>query len=135
MMRRWMRLGPFCTACAAIALVSAQAASDIKLELTAKDLAYTQGPAWSAEGNYLIFSDIPSDRLFKWVPGHDAEVFRTDAHGPAGNAFDSHGRLYTCETRARRVTRTAKNGQMETVAAEWEGKKLNAPSGIVIGRN
>ena len=53
----------------------------------------------------------PRDRLMKWVPGSEIEVFRTDAHGPAGNAFDAQGRLYTCETRTRRVTRTDKNGQ------------------------
>jgi gluconolactonase len=135
MMRRVARLCLAASACAALALVSAQDFSGLKVELTAKDCLYTQGPAWSAEGNYLIFSDIPGDRLLKWVPGHDAEVYRTDAHGPSGNAFDSRGRLYTCETRARRVTRMAKNGQMETVAAEWEGKKLNAPSGIVISKS
>lgn len=113
----------------------AQDFSNVKLELTAKDYLYLQGPAWSAEGNYLIFSDIPSDRLLKWAPGHEPEVFRADAHGPSGNAFDSRGRLYTCETRSRRVTRTAKNGQIETIAAEWEGKRLNAPSGIAIGKS
>jgi gluconolactonase len=134
-MRRALRLGPCLLAAAALALVSAQDFSGVKLELTAKDYMYTQGPAWSAAGNYLIFSDIPSDRLIKWVPGHDPEVFRKDAHGPSGNAFDSHDRLYTCETRSRRVTRTAKNGQIDTIAAEWQGKKLNAPSGIVIGRS
>lgn len=115
--------------------LAAQDFSGIKLELTAKDYVFTQGPAWSSAGNYLIFSDIPSDRLLKWVPGRPAEVFRTDAHGPSGNAFDSRDRLYTCETRARRVTRTAKSGQIEVIAAEWEGKKLNAPSGIVIGKS
>lgn len=134
-MRRGARLTLGAPACLTLALLSAQDFSNVKLELTAKGYQYTQGPAWSAAGNYLIFSDIPGDRLLKWIPGHDAEVYRTDAHGPSGNAFDSHGRLYTCETRARRVTRTEKNGQIETVAAEWESKKLNAPSGIAIGKS
>jgi gluconolactonase len=135
MMGRAARLSVGIPACLTLALVSAQDFSAIKLELTAKDYVYTQGPAWSTAGNYLVFSDIPSDRLLKWVPGHPAEVMREDAHGPSGNAFDSHDRLYTCETRARRVTRTLKNGQIEVVAAEWEGKKLNAPSGIAISKS
>jgi gluconolactonase len=135
MMLRIARPGPFAVALLPLALLSAQDFSNLKLELTAKDCMYTQGPAWSAAGGYLIFSDIPSDRLLKWTPGREAEVFRADAHGPSGNAFDSHDRLYTCETRARRVTRTAKNGQIETVASEWEGKKLNAPSGIAISKS
>ena len=69
------------------------------------------------------------------MPGGESEVYREDAHGPSGNAFDSQGRLYTCETRARRVTRTDKNGRIEVLAERLEGKRLNAPNDIVVGRN
>ncbi len=113
----------------------AQGLVDLKFERLAQGYRFTAGPAWSKELGYLIFSDTPSDRLLKWVPGNAIEVFRTDAHGPAGNAFDAQGRLYTCETRTRRVTRTDKNGKIEVVADAWEGKKLNAPSQIVASRN
>src|ERR1700677_956977 len=109
--------------------------SEIKLELTAKDYTFTEGPAWSAAGDYLIFSDLPTDRLIKWAPGHAPEVFREDAHAPSGNAFDAQGRLYTCETRARRVTRTDKTGKLEVLAAQWEGKRFNAPNGIVVSKS
>src|SRR5262249_8462314 len=92
------------------------------------------GPAWSRDG-YLIFSDTPTDRLMKWVPGHQVEVFRNDAHGPSGNAFDAQGRLYTCETRTRRVTRTDKQGAVDVLAERGEGKPLNAPNDLVVSRN
>jgi len=95
---------------------------------------FTEGPAWSKDG-YLIFSDTPADRLLKWIPGHAIEVFREKANGPSGNAFDAEGRLYTCETRARRVTRTAKNGTVEVIADKFEGKRLNAPNDIVVSRS
>ena len=94
---------------------------------------FTEGAAWSKDG-YLIFSDTPNDRLLKWVPGHMAEVFRENANGPSGNAFDAQGRLYTCETRPRRVIRTDRNGHVEVLADRWEGKRLNAPSGIVVSK-
>jgi gluconolactonase len=113
----------------------AQDFSAVKLELTAKDYTFTEGPAWSVAGGYLIFSDIPSDRLIKWIPGHAPEVFREDAHGPSGNAFDAQGRLYTCETRMRRVTRTDKTGKLEVLAAQWEGKRFNSPNGIVVSKS
>ena len=113
----------------------AQGFVDLKFERLAQGYRFTAGPAWSKELGYLIFSDTPSDRLLKWVPGNPIEVYRTDAHGPAGNAFDAQGRLYTCETRTRRVTRTDKNGKIEVVADAWEGKKLNAPSQIAVARN
>jgi gluconolactonase len=99
----------------------------LKFERLAQGYRFAEGTAWSKEGGYLVFSDTPSDRLLKWVPGTEVAVYRTDAHGPAGNAFDAQGRLYTCETRTRRVTRTDKNGKIEVLAESWEGK-LNAPS-------
>lgn len=69
------------------------------------------------------------------MPGHNPEPLRTDATGPRGNAFDADGRLYTCEARGRRVTRLEKNGKIEIVAGEWEGKRLNAPSHIAVTKN
>jgi len=106
----------------------------IKLEQLAKGYTFTEGPAWSKDG-YLIFSDTPTDRLLKWEPGQDPEVYRENAHGPAGNAFDSQGRLYTCETRTRRVVRTGKKGETEVLAESFENKRLNAPNDIVVGRS
>jgi gluconolactonase len=122
---------------AAIGLCSlvlfAQDFSEITFEDLAKGLGYAEGPAWSREG-FLIFSDTPGDRLWKWTPGRSVEVFRENANGPSGNAFDAEGRLYTCETRARRVTRTDKKGAVEVIAERWEGKRLNAPNDIVVNR-
>src|SRR5579871_4272979 len=100
----------------------------------AQGFRFTEGAAWSKDG-YLIFSDTPSSRLLKWSPGHMAEIFRENAGAPAGNAFDTQGRLYTCETRARRVTRTERGGKVEVLAERFEGKRLNAPTGITVGKS
>lgn len=116
-------------------LLAAQDFKLAKVDLVARGYTFTEGAAWDAREGYLIFSDTPSDRLLKWVPGHDVEEYRTDAHGPCGNAFDAQGRLYTCETRARRLTRTDKTGKIEVLAAEFEGRKLNAPAHVVVSRN
>ena len=118
----------------AAVLLYAQDFSDIKIEHLARGLVYTEGPAWSHDG-YLIFSDTPADRLYKWVPGQEIAIYREKAGGPSGNAFDAEGRLYTCETRARRVTRTDKKGAVEVLADKWEGKRLNAPNDIVVAKN
>jgi gluconolactonase len=112
---------------------TAQDFSLIKVDAVADKLGFTEGPAWSKDG-YLIFSDTPSDRLFKWVPGHAVEVFREKANGPSGNAFDTEGRLYTCETRTRRVTRADKSGAIEVVADKFEGKRFNAPNDVVVSK-
>ena len=111
----------------------AQEGNQYVSERIAVGYRFTEGPAWSKDG-FLVFSDIPNDQLLKWVPGRKAEILREHANGPAGNAFDAQGRLYTCESRSRRVVRTEKNGAVEVLADRWEGKRLNAPAGIVVGK-
>ena len=112
----------------------AQDFSVVTISKIAAGLRFAEGAAWSKDG-FLIFSDTPHDQLWKWAPGHMPEVFREKANGPAGNAFDAQGRLYTCETRARRVTRTDRSGNIEVLADRWEGKRLNAPAGIAVSKN
>src|SRR5947209_19389661 len=94
-------------------LLAAQQFPEIKFEHLAKGYRFTEGPAWNARDQYFIFSDTPSDRLLKWTPGAEIEVFRTDAHGPTGNAFDAQRRLYTCETLRRTPNRTDRTGKTE----------------------
>jgi gluconolactonase len=93
-----------------------------------------EGPVWSRQG-YLIFSDYSKDRLYKLVPGKAPEVYREDSHGANGSAMDRKGRLYSCEYKARRVTRTDPNGKIEVFVDSFEGKRFNAPNDIVVRRD
>jgi gluconolactonase len=111
--------------------IAAQNFDEIKVEKAADKLLFAEGPAWSRDG-YLIFCDVPSDRLMKFVPGEGAQVYREDSHGADGNAIDAQGRLYTAEARGRRVTRTDKKGKIDVLADKFEGKRLNAPNDIVV---
>ena len=119
---------------AACAALCAQDFSDLTVDKVEGGFRFTEGPAWSKEG-FLIFSDVPHDRILKWVPGQKSVVFREHSNGANGNAFDAQGRLYTCESRTRRVVRLDKDGEIEVLAEKWEGKRLNAPNDIVVSRN
>src|SRR5579884_3533773 len=116
------------------ATAAAQDFSNLRVELVAKDLHYAEGPVWSLEG-FLLFSDTPADQIKRWVPGKGVMDFSSRPGGASGNAFDEQGRLYTCEFRERRVTRLAKNGKLDVLAARYEGKRLNAPNDIVVRRD
>jgi gluconolactonase len=116
------------------ALACAQDFSKLTLEIIGKGFTYTEGPAWSKDG-FLIFSDTAADQVWKWTPGSEAAVLRQPANGPSGNAFDSQGRLYTCETHARRVVRANKDGRIEVLAEKWEGKRLNAPDDLAVSKS
>jgi gluconolactonase len=112
----------------------AQDFSKLNVEKAAGGFRFTEGPVWSQEGD-LLFSDVPNSKIHRFVPGKGAEVFREQSDGANGNAFDSRGRLYTCESQTRRVTRTDKKGNIEVLAEKWEGKRLNAPNDIVVRKD
>ena len=94
---------------------------------------WAEGPAWFAAGRYLIFSDIPNNRLMRWdeTDGSVSE-FRSPSNCANGNTVDQEGRLITCEHRSRRVTRTEHDGSITIIADKFEGKKLNSPNDVVI---
>ena len=125
--------------CAAVLLLSvlglsAQDFSSLTVEPVANGFPGGEGPVWSRQG-FLIFSDYSRDRLYKLVPGGTPEVYREDSHGANGNAMDRQGRLYSCEYKSRRVTRTGRTGKIEILADKFEGKRFNAPNDIVVRRD
>jgi gluconolactonase len=114
--------------------LAAQDFSQVQVETVSNGFRFTEGPAWSRDG-YLLFSDLPAGKIIKKAPDREREVYRESANGAAGNAFDAQGRLYTCETHTRRVTRTDKKGRVEVLADKWDGKRLNAPNGVVVSKS
>jgi gluconolactonase len=94
---------------------------------------WAEGPAWSAVGRYLLWSDIPNDRQLRRVDddGH-VSVFRSPAGNSNGNTFDFEGRQIACEHGNRRVVRYEHNGGITVLAREWGGKPLNAPNDVVV---
>jgi len=94
---------------------------------------WLEGPAWFAAGRYLVFSDIPNDRIMRYDDTSGAvSVFRAPAYNANGNTVDTEGRLVTCEHRARRVTRTGHDGSITVIADRFEGKRLNSPNDVVV---
>jgi gluconolactonase len=110
---------------------AAQDFANIRLEKVATDYAFAEGPAWSPMG-FLIFSDIPNNKLLQFMPGMPASVYKENSNGANGNRFDAQGRLYTCESHSRRVTRTDRKGKVEVLAERWQGKRLNAPNDLAV---
>ena len=104
------------------------------VEQVATGMRWAEGPAYFPEGGYLLFSDIPNNRIMKFdEKTGQTSVFRADANYANGNARDRQGRLVTCEhSVTRRVTRTEKDGKITVLADKFEGKRLNAPNDIVV---
>jgi gluconolactonase len=122
------------TAILAFTLLAGQNVSTFQVEPVADGFPGGEGPVWSREG-FLIFSDYSRDRLYRYTPGKAPEVYREDAHGTNGNTMDAQGRLYSCEYKSRRVTRTDRQGKIEVLVDTFEGKRFNAPNDIVVRRD
>lgn len=116
------------------AALGAQDFANLKIEQIATGFLGGEGSVWSRQG-FLLFSDYETNRIYKYVPGKSPEVYREESNGANGNTMDRQGRLYTCEYRSRRVTRTDRNGRVEVLADRFEGKRFNAPNDIVVRRD
>ena len=92
----------------------------------------SEGPAWFADGEHVIWSDIPNNRMMRWIEGAGVHVWRAPANNSNGNTRDREGRLVTCEHGARRVTRTEADGSITVLADRWKGKRLNSPNDVVV---
>jgi gluconolactonase len=93
---------------------------------------WTEGPAYFAAGRYLVFSDIPNDRVLRFDETTGAVgVFRAPAGYANGHTVDRHGRLISCEHGNRRVTRTEHDGSITVLADCYDGKRFNSPNDVV----
>ena len=91
--------------------------------------ALGRGPAWSAEGRYLVWSDIPNNRQMRWIEETGGvSVFRQPSNNSNSNTFDFQGRQITCEHLGRWVVRYEHDGTVTILADSYQGKRLNSPN-------
>jgi gluconolactonase len=103
------------------------------IERIATGCRWAEGPVYFRDGNYLLWSDIPNNRMLRWLEedGH-VSVFRAPSNYANGNTRDREGRLVTCEHDSRRVTRTELDGGVTVLMDRHEGRRLNAPNDVVV---
>lgn len=94
---------------------------------------WAEGPAWNGVGNYLLWSDIPNDRQFRYLnEDNHVSVFRKPVGCSNGNTFDYQGRQISCEHSTRKVVRYEYDGSITTLAEKFNGKPFNAPNDAVV---
>jgi len=122
---------------------------DAKLQKLAGGFAWTEGPVWVKKGGFLLFSDIPNNRIMKWQPKKGISEFlkpagylgdRTDFAEPGSNGLliDPDGRLVLMEHGNHCVGRLKlgqKLADQEVLADKFMGKQLNSPNDGVFARN
>ena len=110
----------------------------LTLTTAALDLLWTggrwlEGPAYFAAGRYLVFSDIPNNRILRWdETDGSVSVFRQPCHNTNGHTVDREGRLVSCEHQARCVSRTEHDGSRTVLVERIAGKRFNSPNDVVV---
>jgi gluconolactonase len=120
---------------------------DAKLEKVVGGFTWVEGPVWNRRDNHLLFSEIPSNSVYKWQEGAGAKLslnpsgysgkapFTGPEPGSNGLAFDSDGRLVLCQHGDRRIARLEADGSKTVLADRFEGKRLNSPNDLVFKSN
>ena len=104
-----------------------------RLEKLAEGCRWAEGPAYFPASRYLIWSDVPNDRMMRFDETSGAvSVFRHPSGYSNGNTVDRQGRLVTCEHGNRRVTRTEPDGSITVLASHYRGKRFNSPNDVAV---
>ena len=94
---------------------------------------WAEGPVWFGDGRYLLWSDIPNNRILRWLEDTgEVSIFRQPSNYSNGNTRNREGHLVTCEHDSRRVTRTEYDGSITVLADRFQGKPLNAPNDLAV---
>jgi len=106
---------------------------NIHLEKLWTGCRWAEGPAYFAAGRYLVWSDIPNNRLLRFdETDGSVSVFRQPSNNSNGHTVDREGRLVSCEHQSRCVTRTEHDGTRTVLADRFQSKRLNSPNDVVV---
>jgi gluconolactonase len=94
--------------------------------------AWAEGPVWVPDGDYVLFSDIPNDRLLRWSEQDGGSVALQPAGFMNGHTLDLDGHVICCEHGERRITRLGRDGSTSPIVERYLGRRLNSPNDVVV---
>lgn len=103
-----------------------------ELDIIHDESRWAEGPCWFGDGNYLIWSDIPNNRLLRYIPDVGTSVFKSPSAFANGSTRDTQGRLVTCSHGTRSVVRTERDGSVVTLVDAFLGRRLNSPNDVIV---
>nr|WP_321986384.1 SMP-30/gluconolactonase/LRE family protein [uncultured Lichenicoccus sp.] len=104
----------------------------VRMQRLGDGFRWTEGPVWIADADCLLFSDIPNNRIMRWIEGVGMSVYRQPSRYSNGHTRDREGRLISCLHGSRAVVRTEHDGSVTVLADRFEGKRLNSPNDVVV---
>jgi gluconolactonase len=109
------------------------ALDNVRLDKLFTGCRWAEGPAYLAAGKYLVWSDIPNNRVLRYDETcGSVSVFLAPADNHNGHSVDRQGRLVSCEHRTRCISRIEHDGTRRVLADRFEGKRLNSPNDVAV---
>lgn len=100
-------------------------------EVVVSGFQFTEGPYWHPDG-FLIFSDIPADRIYRWEPSQDeAEVYIEPSHNSNGITATPDGELVLAQ-HAGRVSIVSEDLELTPIVEQYDEMRLNSPNDVVV---
>lgn len=119
-----------------------------EIEVIASGFEWSEGPLWLEDQNALIFSDVPTNKIWKWTEADSLSLFlepsgylgsETNKKEPGANglALDQNGSLLLCQHGERRLALmnsliSAPTPEFIHLVGDYEGKKFNSPNDLVL---
>ena len=104
-----------------------------KLTVVGTGFGFTEGPVWD-EAGFLYVSDETTNKIYRLHPdGKKEEVIALG--DPDGNTFDREHHLIDCASLLRAIIEVTPDGKYKILADHYDGKKLNSPNDVVVGRD
>ena len=104
-----------------------------KLERLWSGSRWAEGPVYVPAARHLLWSDIPNDRILRYVEDDGSvSVFQAPCGYHNGHTLDAEGRVVACEHGGRRISRLDFNGVWRPLASHFDDKRLNSPNDVVV---
>jgi gluconolactonase len=104
---------------------------DNEVEQLGTGFTFTEGPVWNAEGEFLLFSDMPGDVRRRWSEQDGVTEIMRPSNKANGVVYDAHGNLLVCEHSTSSLVKEHRDGTRETIATHFRGKELNSPNDVI----
>ena len=126
--------------------------TDVQIEILSQGYEWSEGPLWIESENMLVFSDVPTNTVYKWTESDSIELYLkpsgytgesdsySDEQGSNGLALSADGKLVLCQHGDRRLAimdapLKSPQSKFTTLADNYDGKKFNSPNDVAVRGN
>jgi gluconolactonase len=115
-----------------------------KIKVLATGFGWSEGPVWIRQGSYLLFSDVPANRIHRWTAQEGATLFLHPSGGTVTTGFREPGSnglkpggpdaILVADQGNRAIARLdLRTKTKRFLAQRFGGKKFNSPNDLAVG--